>query len=174
MTETPPIAPIKRRRRGVAPGRVLLWMFVAACAGAIGWGVFGNTIRAALNLPPPGTPHWTTSSSSVTQGPSTSEILGIVKDLQTSQQRTADDVRTAIQLLTVEQDTIKALADAVAVLQLKVDALQQRSVGPVPIPAARRPSVPTPARRPAPPTQLTPSSEPDQAESGGAGISVPR
>jgi hypothetical protein len=83
-------------------------------------------------------------------------------------------VRTAIQLLTVEQGTIKALADAVAVLQLKVDALQQRSVGPVPMPAARRPLVPTPARRPAPPTQLTPSPEPDQAEPGGAGISVPR
>jgi len=31
------------------------------------------------------------------------EIVGLVKDLQVSQQRTADDVRTVLQLLTSEQ-----------------------------------------------------------------------
>jgi hypothetical protein len=164
MTETPDIGPIKVRRRGVPPGRVLLWMFVAACAGAIGWGVFGNTIRAALNLPPQGAADWMMVSTPVNQGATAGEFLGLLKDLQASQQRTSDDVRTAVRLLTAEQDTTKALSEAVAVLQSKVDALQQRPVAPVPVPVVRKSSGPPPARRPAPPRQITPSPEPDQAE----------
>lgn len=174
MTETPDMGPLNFRRRGVAPGRVLLWMLISAGVGAIGGGVFGNTVRAALNLPPTGAPHWTTASTPVGQGGSTKEILSLVKDLQATQQRTADDVRTALQLLTVEQGTTKALIDAVAVLQSKVDASQQRTVVPVAVPAAKRPSVPTPARRPAPPQQIAPSLEPDQSEPEGEGAAAPR
>ena len=163
MTETSEIGP---RRRGVAPGAFLIWITLAAVGGAIVWGIYGNDVRSILKLPPAGAPaHWVSTQTNQNQSMmiNADEIVGLVKDLQVSQQRTADDVRTALQLLTSEQAATqvatKTLSDAVAALQAKVDALQRPVVpatkNPAPV-AARRPPA---AARPAPE-----STEPEQPE----------
>src|SRR5882757_246827 len=117
MTETSEIGP---RRRGVAPGTFLIWITLAAVGGAIVWGIYGNDVRSILKLPPAGAPaHWVSTQTYQNQSmmKNADEIVGLVKDLQVSQQRTADDVRTALQLLTSEQAATKTLSDAVAALQ---------------------------------------------------------
>ena len=87
--------------------------------------------------------------------------MGLVKDLQASQQRTADEVRMTLQLLTSEQAATQAatktVSDAVAALQAKVDALQH----PV-VPATKNPA-PVAARKP-PPAAARPAPEPEQPE----------
>ena len=97
------------------------------------------------------------------------EIVGLVKDLQVSQQRTADDVRTALQLLTSEQAATKTLSDAVAALQAKVDGL------PAKVDALQRPAVPV-VRKPAAPAERKSAQRPaianpeqDQPEPGPVG-----
>jgi len=94
------------------------------------------------------------------------EIVGLVKDLQVSQQRTADDVRTVLQLLTSEQAATQAatktLSDAVAALQATVDALQAK------VDALQRPAVPV-VRKPAAPSERKsaprpPIANPEQPE----------
>jgi hypothetical protein len=96
-------------------------------------------IRSTLRLSPAGAPaHWIATQTSQPQYPATAdfnELMGLVRDLQASQQRTADDVQTALQLLTSGQATTKTLSDAVAALQIRVDALIQRPV----MPAAKNP-----------------------------------
>src|SRR5712664_3777391 len=161
MTETSEIGP---RRRGVAPGTFLIWITLAAVGGAIVWGIYGNDVRSILKLPPAGVPaHWVSTQTKQNQSMmiNADEIVGLVKDLQVSQQRTADDVRTALQLLTSEQAATQAatktLSDAVAALQAKVDALQR----PV-VPATKNPA-PVAARKP-PPAAARPAPEPEQPE----------
>jgi len=146
MTETSEIGP---RRRGVAPGTFLIWITLAAVGGAIVWGIYGNDVRSILKLPPAGVPaHWVSTQTNQNQSMmiNADEIVGLVKDLQVSQQRTADDVRTALQLLTSEQAATKTLSDAVAALQAKVDAL------PAKVDALQRPAVPV-VRKPAAPAE---------------------
>ena len=91
--------------------------------------------------------------------------MGLVKDLQASQQRTADDVRTTLQLLTSEQAATQAatktVSDAMAALQAKVDALQR----PV-VPATKNPA-PVAARKP-PPAAARPAPEQPELEPPGA------
>ena len=88
MRRSPHNLPINVRRRGVAPGQ--------SCHGP---DAFGNAIPAGLNLPPPGAPHWTTPVTPISQGASISEILGLIKDLQASHQRTEADTPRAIRML---------------------------------------------------------------------------
>ena len=126
MTETSEIGP---RRRGVAAGTFLIWITLAAVGGAIVWGIYGNNVHSILKLPPAGAPaHWVSTQTNQNQSMmiNVDEIVGLVKDLQVSQQRTADDVRTVLQLLTSEQAATKTLSDAVAALQATVDALQAK------------------------------------------------
>ncbi len=164
MTELSGIGPLERRR-GVAPGIFLIWIILAAVGGAIAWGMYGNDVRSILKLPPAGAPApWVSTQTNQTQSTiiSANEIVGLVKDLQASQQRAADDARTALQLLTSEQAATKSLSDAVAALQAKVDAIQ-RPVMPVakksaPSSAPRKPS-PTPPPS-ASPVQDQPEPEP--------------
>ncbi len=125
MTEPSGIGPLEHRR-GVAPGIILIWIVLAAVAGAIIWGMYGNGVRFILKIPPAGAPeHWVTRTDQKGVAVSADEIVGMLKDLQTSQQRTTEDVRTALQLLTSEQAATKTLSDAMAALQAKVDALQR-------------------------------------------------
>jgi len=129
MTETSEIGPPFKRRRGVALGSFFIWITLAAVGGAIVWGIYGNNIRSILKLPPAGAPaHWVSTQTNQNQSMmiNADEIVGLVKDLQVSQQRTADDVRTVLQLLTSEQAATKTLSDAVAALQATVDALQAK------------------------------------------------
>jgi hypothetical protein len=157
MTEPLGIGPLQHRR-GVGPVNLLIWIVLAAVGGAITWGMYGNDIRSVLKLPPAGAPeHWVnTRTEQNSKGINVDEIVGLVKDLQVSQQHTADDVRTALQLLTAEQAATKTLSDAVAALQAKVDSLQRPVAPPAPkklVPSAtRKPSAPSPP----------PSTSPDQ------------
>src|SRR5260370_35755749 len=118
--------------------------------------MYGNDIRSVLKLPPAGAPeHWVnTRTEQNSNGIKVDEIVGLVKDLQVSQQHTADDVRTALQLLTAEQAETKTLSDAVAALQAKVDSLQRPVAPPPPKklapPATRNPRAPSP--QPPPPS----------------------
>jgi len=162
MTETSEIGPIARRRRGVSPGTFLIWIILAAIGGAVVWAIYGDGVRSILKLPP-ASAHWAITQTIKNQPTATNlnELVGLVKDLQASQQRTADDVRTTLQLLTSEQAATQAatktVSDAVAALQAKVDALQR----PV-VPATKNPA-PVAARKP-PPAAARPAPEPEQPE----------
>ena len=162
MTETSEIGPIARRRRGVSPGTFLIWIILAAIGGAVVWAIYGDGVRSILKLPP-ASAHWAITQTIKNQPTATNlnEVVGLVKDLQASQQRTADEVRMTLQLLTSEQAATQAatktVSDAVAALQAKVDALQR----PV-VPATKNPA-PVAARKP-PPAAARPAPEPEQPE----------
>jgi len=148
----------------VAPGTFLIWIILAAVGGGVVWAIYGDGVRSILELPP-ASAHWAITQTNQNQPTATNlnELVGLVKDLQASQQRTADDVRTTLQLLTSEQAATQAatktVSDAMAALQAKVDALQRPVVpatkNPAPV-AARKPPA---AARPAPE-----STEPEQPE----------
>ena len=165
MTEPSGIGPLEHRR-GVAPGILSVWIVLAAVAGAIIWAMYGNDVRFILKIPPAGAPeHWVTRTDQKGMAVSADEIMGMLKDLQASQQRTTEDVRTALQLLTSEQAATKTLSDAMAALQAKVDALQRPAApavvaGPKKLapPARRKSSVPPPPT--ASPEQAPPEPEP--------------
>jgi hypothetical protein len=44
------LGPLARRRRGVSIGALLVWMLIAAAAGAVGWGTYGNDVRSQLGF----------------------------------------------------------------------------------------------------------------------------
>ena len=104
MTEASEIGPLARRRRGVAPGTFLIWIILAAVGGAVVWAIYGDGVRSILKLPP-ASAHWAITQTNQNQPTATNlnEVVGLVKDLQASQQRTADEVRMTLQLLTSEQ-----------------------------------------------------------------------
>src|SRR5258708_27294920 len=114
MTETSEIGPLARRRRGVAPGAFLIWITLAAVGGAVVWAIYGDGVRSILKLPP-ASAHWAITQTNQNQPTATNlnELVGLVKDLQASQQRTADDVRTTLQLLTSEQAATQAATKTV-------------------------------------------------------------
>jgi len=109
MTETSEIGRLARRRRGVAPGTFLLWIILAAIGGAVVWAIYGDGVRSILKLPP-ASAHWTITQTNQNQPTATNlnEVVGLVKDLQASQQRTAEEVRMTLQLLTSEQAATQA------------------------------------------------------------------
>jgi hypothetical protein len=160
MTETSEIGSLAKHRRGVALGTFLLWVVLAAVGGAIVWGIYGNDVRSTLRLPPAGAPaHWVGTPGPSPTTTNLNEVVGLVKDLQASQERTANDVRAALQLLTSEQATTRTLSDAVAALQAKVDTLQR------PVAPALKPPAPIAARKPpAAPRPAPDSTEPEQTE----------
>ena len=156
MTENSEIDTLVRPRRGVAIGTFFVWLIVVAVGGAMFGGIFESDVRNALKLPPPAA-HWATSAPTNQNAP-TNEIVSLVRDLQASQQRTAEDVRATLQVLTADQTATKALSDAVAALQAKVDALQR------PVPVAKKPAPLAQRKPPAPnPAAETPA-EPAQGE----------
>jgi len=136
-----------------------IWIILAA---AVVWAIYGDGVRSILKLPP-ASAHWAITQTNQNQPTATNlnEVVGLVKDLQASQQRTADEVRMTLQLLTSEQAATQAatktVSDAVAALQAKVDALQR----PV-VPATKNPA-PVAARKP-PPAAARPAPEPEQPE----------
>jgi hypothetical protein len=172
MTELPEIGPLARSRRGVSIGTLLIWMIIAGAGGAVAWDIYGNEVRSRLGFLREGAPS-ASASESGSETPADGGVVALVKDLQTAQKRTADQLETALQMLTAEQAQSKTMGDALAALGAKVDALQ-RPAGAAPV--ARRPA-PAPApvaavapRRPPPagprPLTLNPSAspEPDQPE----------
>jgi len=176
MTETSEIGPPFKRRRGAALGSFFIWITLAAVGGAIVWGIYGNNVRSILKLPPAGAPaHWVSTQTNQNQSMmiNADEIVGLVKDLQVSQQRTADDVRTDLQLLTSEQAATQAatktLSDAVAALQAKVDALQAKvdTLQRPAVPVVRKPAAPAERKSAPRPPIANPEQDQPDPESGG-------
>jgi hypothetical protein len=84
MTEPSGIGPLQHRR-GVTPGISLVWIVLAAVAGAIIWGMYGNDVRFILKIPPAGVPeHRVTRTDQKGMAVSADEIMGMLKDLQTT------------------------------------------------------------------------------------------
>jgi hypothetical protein len=166
MTELSEIGPLDRPRRGVSIGALLIWIMVAGASGAVAWDIYGNELRSKLGVVREDASR-ISASESTPETPANGEIVVLVKDLQTAQKRTEDQLETALQLLTSEQAASKTMADALAALSAKVDALQH----PAAVPAAKRPApvaAVAPPRRPPPaaprPLAPNPPPEPDQPE----------
>jgi hypothetical protein len=168
MTDTSNMGPLLKSRRGVSRGTFLTFlmsMILAGAGGAIAWEIYGNDVRSRLEIihrdtggaAPPAASAPTNQSAA---GINANEIVGLVKDLQASQQRTASDVQTVLQLLTSEQAATKTLSDAVAALQAKVDALQRPAV----VPAVKKPAPVAARKPPAAPRPAAVSTEPEQPE----------
>jgi hypothetical protein len=162
MTELPEIGPLARPRRGVSIGALLIWMIVAGAGGAVAWDIYGSEVRSRLGIMREGAPSASASESTPDAPPAGDDMVALVKDLQASQKHTADQLETALQLLTSEQAASKTTADALAALGAKVDALQR----PATVPVAKRPAplaAIAPPRRPPPagPRPLAPSPNPD-------------
>jgi hypothetical protein len=169
MTELPEIGPLGRARRGVSIGALLIWTIVAGAGGAVAWDFYGSEVRSRLGILREGAPS-VSASESAPETPANGDVVALVKDLQTSQKRTADQLEEALQMLTSEQAASRTMADALAALGAKVDALQR----PAAAPAAKRPAPAPlaavgPPRRPPPaassrPLPPSPSPDPDQPE----------
>ena len=167
MTELPEIGPLGRARRGVSIGALLISIIVAGAGGAVAWDIYGGEVRSRLGMLREGAPS-ASASESAPETPANGDVVAMVKDLQASQKRTADQLEAALQMLTSEQAASRTMADAVAALGAKVDALQRPAAAP---PAAKRPASPPVAavapRRPpaaARPLAPSPSPDPDQPE----------
>jgi hypothetical protein len=148
--------PLLKPRRGISRGILLsffICMILAGAGGAIGWEIYGNDVRSRLGIGPRDTGRAAppTASAPINQsaaGVTANEIAGLIKDLQALEQRTANDVQTALQLLTSEQAATKTLSDAVAALQAKVDSLQRPVVPVVKKPPSVAPRKPPAVARP--------------------------
>jgi hypothetical protein len=149
------IGPLDRPRRGVSIGAVLIWMILAAAGGAVAWEVYGNEVRSRLGMgreastaraPPPNS-----------AAPATDETVALIKEMQASQKRSADQLEAVLQLLTSEQATSKTTADAVTALSNKIDALKRPTVT-----VAKNPA-PAAPRKPLPPA-VAPNPDPDQPD----------
>jgi hypothetical protein len=163
MTEHSEIGQLGRSRRGVSIGALLIWIILAGAGGAAAWDIYGSELRSRLGIDRDGAQRVATSDPAPDTTAASGEIVGLVKDLQSSQKRTADQLETAIQLLNSEQAASKTTADALAALTAKVDALQHPAV-----PAAKKPApvsaIAPPRRPPAAPRPLAPNPEPDQPD----------
>jgi hypothetical protein len=154
------IGPLDRRRRGVSIGAFLVWMLIAAAAGAVGWGIYGNEVRSQLGFGQDQTP--SSPSASVATAPANDDLVAAVKDLQASEKLTADQLEAALVLLNAQQASSKTLAYSLAALSAKVDALERP-----PAPAAKgtvgESTTKAPHRAPPPPVAITPEPEPAPA-----------
>ena len=156
MTEIPEYPSLAKRRRGVAPSTFLIWILLAALGGAVVWAIFGDGVRSTLRLPPAAA-HWAVSNQNQATATNLNELIAMVKDLQAAQKRTADEVRTNLQLLTTEQAATQAatktVSDAVTALQARVGELQLSTVTAAKNLAPAAPRKPPAARQAAEPAQ---------------------
>jgi hypothetical protein len=147
------IGPLDRHRRGVSIGAFLVWMLIAAAAGAVGWGIYGNEVRSQLWFDQDQTP--SSPSASVATAPANDDLVAAVKDLQASEKLTADQLEAALVLLNARQASSKTLAYSLAALSAKLDALERP-----PAPAAKgtvgESAAKAPHRAPPPPVAITP------------------
>ena len=111
MTELPEIGPLARPRRGVSIGALLIWMIVAGAGGAAAWDIYGSDVRSRLGIVREGAQTASASESTPDAPPAGDDMVALVKDLQASQKHTADQLETALQLLSSEQAASKATAE---------------------------------------------------------------
>jgi hypothetical protein len=160
------IGPLDRPRRRVSIGAFLFWMIIAAGAGALGWAIYGDEVRSQFGIGQDRTP--SSPSASVAIPPASDDLVAAVKDLQASQKRTEGQLEAALVLLNAQQASSKTMADSLAAIGAKVEALQRP-----PAPAAKRPGAVTPRKPPTaaqPPESISPAPEPAPA----AGAPPPR
>jgi hypothetical protein len=158
------IGPLGRPRRGVPIGTFLVWLLIAAAAGAVGWGIYGKVVRSQLGIGRDQAPIGPIPSVAA---PTNNDLDAAMKDVQISQKSIAYQLEAGLVLLNAQQASSKAIADSLAALSAKVDALQHPP--PAPASAAKRPAVtrPPPAP-PRPPIAISPEPEP------GPGTATPR
>jgi hypothetical protein len=147
MTELSEIGPLGRSRRGVSIGTLLIWMMIAGAGGAVAWDIYGNELRSRLGIFREGAPS-ASANEPAPEMPANGDVVALVKDLQASQKRTADQLETALQMLTSEQAASRTMADTLAALGAKVDGIQRP---PAAVPAAKRPAPAAPVAAVAPP-----------------------
>jgi hypothetical protein len=152
-------------RRGVPIGTFLVWILIAAAAGAVGWEIYGSVVRARLGI---GQDQKPSSPSAPVAAPTNDDLVAAVNDVQASQKRIADRLEAALVLLNAEQASSKTTADNLAALSAKVDALQHPP--PAPAAAAKRPAAVRPPPAPRPPVAASPEPEPAPAP----GTAAPR
>jgi hypothetical protein len=171
------IGPLKTPRRGISIRTFLLWIILAGIGGGVAWGVYGNEVRSRPRILPYPSPTAAVAPLASAAPPASSgapandEIVDLLKDLQASQKRTADQLETALQLLISEQATSKATDDAMAALSAKVDRLQRPTMAVVakkPAPAA----LPKPPGLTQPPAVVSPA--PVEPEPSDAATSLRR
>jgi hypothetical protein len=112
------IGPLARRRRGVSIGAFLVWMLIAAAAGAVAWGTYGNDGRSQLGFGQDQTP--SSPSAYVATASANDDLVAAVKDLQASEKLTADQLEAALVLLNAQQASSKTLASSLAALSAKI------------------------------------------------------
>jgi hypothetical protein len=156
------IGPLNAPRRGISISALLLSIILAGISGGIAWGVYGNEVRSKLGILPDATPTAAALPAASSGTSANDEMVALLRGLQASQKHTADQLETALQLLTSEQASSKAMDDAVAALSAKIDKLQlQRPM----VTAAKKPA---PAALPKPPALAQPpavvSPAPDEPE----------
>ena len=144
------------RRWGVGLGTALILMLLAGAGGAVTWGFYRNDVltRLGFDLERATAP----LASAPTSVPDLSAMFGLMKDLQASHQRMAEQLEAALQLLTAEQTSSIATAAALAALGAKLDTFQRPAVPVVKKPppgAPRKPVTPKPPIA-SPETQLEP------------------
>jgi hypothetical protein len=104
------IGPLDRPRRGVSIGAFVVWMVIAAAAGAVGWEIYGNEVRSQLGFgQTPSSP-----SVPVAMAPANEDLVAAVKDLRASEKLTADQLEAALVLLNAQQASSKTLAYSLA------------------------------------------------------------
>lgn len=161
------IGPLNAPRRGISISAFLLSIILAGISGGIAWGVYGNQVRSKLGILPDATPA-AAALPAASSGTANDEMVALLRDLQASQKHTADQLETALQLLTSEQAASRATGDAVAALSAKVDKVQlQRptvTVAKKPAPAAL-PKAPALAQPPAVVSPAPDETEPSETSS---------
>ena len=93
------IGPLGRPRRGVPIGTFLVWLLIAAAAGAIGWETFGNVGRFQLGISRDQAPPGPIPSVAA---PTNNDLDAAVKDMQTSQKGIARQLEAALVLLNAQ------------------------------------------------------------------------
>ena len=107
------------RRWGVGLGTALILMLLAGAGGAVAWGFYGNEVLTRLGFDRERAT--APLASAPTSVPDLSAMIGLLKDLQASDQRMAEQLEAALKLLTAEQNSSIATAAALAALGAKVD-----------------------------------------------------
>ena len=162
------------RRKGLGLGTTVILVILAGAGGALAWHIYGNELLSTLGISREEEVPKFSTKEFTPPGPVNGEIVVLVRDLQASQKRIADQLESALQLLNAEQAASKNLTDAVAALNVKLDAFQRPPMPAVNIPAIRRPT-PIAPRKPTATQQPTVASpEPVEAEPAGAPADIRR
>jgi uncharacterized coiled-coil protein SlyX len=135
-----PIALQSRRRRAPLVLAVVVGLVMAGAGGYYFWTNIDRFTQSSGNDTPD-------------RAEPTTGDKAMLTDLLASQQKASEDLDALNQTVTEQQAQLKALADQLAAMTSKVEALQSANVSPPPLaaspqPEAKAPVVPKPAKKP--------------------------